>query len=86
MFKKIIKYFVSRKEYNEAKKALILMLLNQYSDLMTAQQKLVEEQIKTTEILSDFNSNVSMDNIKEFMSDVKKFDPTVLVGKKNADV
>lgn len=72
MFNKFREYLIARKEYNEAKKAITLLLLNQYSELLENQNKIAEEQLKVTEMLAKFNNNISQEELKTFMSDMSK--------------
>lgn len=72
MFKKIKEYFIARKEYNEAKKALTLLLLNQYSDLMELQKQVTLEQQEVVKSMSGFTGNFNSDDMKKFMDDISK--------------
>lgn len=72
MFKKIKEWYLSKKEYNEAKKALTLLLLNQYSDLMELQTQVALEQQEVIKSMSGFTGNFNPDDMKKFMGDISK--------------
>ncbi len=72
MFKKIKEWYLSRKEYNEAKRALTLMLLNQYSDLIELQRQVTLEQQEVIKSMSGFTGNFNPDDMKRFMGDISK--------------
>lgn len=75
MFKlveKIKEWYTARKEYNEAKKALTLLLLNQYSDLIELQTQVALEQQEAIKSMSGFTGNFNPDDIKKFMGDISK--------------
>lgn len=81
MLKKIKEWYTARKEYNEAKKAITLLLLNQYSELLENQNKVAEEQLKVTEMLTKFNNNISSEELKSFMTDMSKITSDVTLSK-----
>lgn len=72
MFKKIREYFTARKEYNKAKKALTLLLLNQYSDLMELQKQVTLEQQEVIKSMSGFTENFNLDEMKKFIGNISK--------------
>ncbi len=72
MFKKIKEYFIARKEYNEAKRALTLLLLNQYSDLMELQKQVALEQQEVIKSMDVFTGNFKPEDMKKFMGDISK--------------
>ncbi|SEU08281.1 hypothetical protein SAMN05443270_3013 [Lacrimispora sphenoides] len=72
MFKKIKEYFIARKEYNQAKKALTILLLNQYSDLMELQKQVTLEQQEIIKSMSGFTGNFNPDDMKKFMDNISK--------------
>jgi len=72
MFKKIKEYFIARKEYNEAKRALTLLLLNQYSDLMELQKQVALEQQEVIKSMSGFTENFNPDDMKKFLGNISK--------------
>jgi len=72
MLKKLKEWYMERKEYNEAKKALTLLLLNQYSDLMELQKQVALEQQEVIKSMSGFTGNFNPDDMKKFMGDISK--------------
>jgi len=72
MLKKFKEWYMARKEYNEAKKALTLLLLNQYSDLMELQKQVMLEQQEVIKSMSGFTGNFNPDGMKKFMDDISK--------------
>ena len=72
MFTKIKEHFVKRREYKEAKKVLTLLLLNQYSDLLTNQNVLAKEQLKLTEQMKNLNDEFNAEDIRKLMADISK--------------
>ncbi|POO87863.1 hypothetical protein [Clostridium sp. 3-3] len=72
MLKKFKEWYTTRKEYNEAKKALTLLLLNQYSDLMELQKQVTLEQQEVIKSMSGFTGNFNPDDMKRFMGDISK--------------
>lgn len=72
MLKKIKEWYAARKEYNQAKRALTLLLLNQYSDLMELQEQVTLEQQEVIKSMAGFTGNFNPDDMKKFMGDISK--------------
>jgi len=72
MLKKFKEWYTARKEYNEAKKALTLLLLNQYSDLMELQKQVTLEQQEVIKSMAGFTENFKPDDMKKFIGNISK--------------
>lgn len=72
MIKKIKEYFVSRKQYKEAKKAVTLMIMNQYSDLLVAETEAHEAEKKAYEQFGDIGTGIDMDEFSKLAQNIDK--------------
>lgn len=72
MIKKMKEYFTNKKEYNEAKKALTLMLLNQYSDFLVAETEAKVAEKDAYEKLGKFGEEIDMNELQNALVGINK--------------
>lgn len=72
MLKKFKEWYAARKEYNQAKRALTLLLLNQYSDLMELQKQVTIEQQEVIKSMDVFTGSFKPEDMQKFMGDISK--------------
>lgn len=72
MLKKFKEWYAARKEYNQAKRALTLLLLNQYSDLIELQKQVTLEQQEVIKSMSGFTGSFKPEDMQKFMGDISK--------------
>lgn len=72
MFDKIKEYFRTRKEYNEAKKALTLLIMNQYSDFLEAETEAKRAEKEAYEATKIFSESLNIQELQEAMAGINK--------------
>ena len=69
MFKKIKEHF----EYTKAKKMITIMCLNQYNALLKIQTELETTEKDALDEFKSFSSNMSIDELAEFVNNINNF-------------
>lgn len=72
MFKKMKNYFTEKKEYKDAKKALTILLLNKYADLLDAETRASEAEEKAYAAMDVFGDKFNPDDLQKLMDSVNK--------------
>ena len=72
MFKKIKKYFTDRKEYTTSKKAVTIMVMNQYHDFLVSETEAKKAEKKAYESMTTFNTNFNVEDLQKLISGVDK--------------
>ena len=72
MFKKFKKYFADKKEYQASKKAVTLMIMNQYHDFLISETKAKDAEKKAYESMITFGDNFKAEDLEKLITDVDK--------------
>ena len=72
MIKRMKEYFETRKQYEEAKKTLTLMLLNQYGDFLETETKEKEAELKAYEAMTVFSETFKPEDLHGMIASVNK--------------
>lgn len=72
MVKTIKAFFQTKKEYKEAKKALTLLLMNQYSALLEKETAAKEAEQEAYASLQAFKDSFQPEDIQQLINDVSK--------------
>lgn len=72
MIKTIKAFFQTKKEYKEAKKALTLLLMNQYSTLLEKETAAKEAEQEAYASLQAFKDSFQPEDIQQLINDVSK--------------
>lgn len=72
MTKTIKTFFQTKKEYKEAKKALTLMMMNQYSNLLEKEAAAKDAEQNAYTSLQAFGESLQPDDLQKLINDVSK--------------
>lgn len=72
MFNKIKENLRVRKDYKEAKKAVTVMVLNQYSDFLSKEIEAKDAEIKAYESMSIFGEDFKPEDLQNALSGINK--------------
>jgi len=72
MFKKIKEYFKTKKSYKNTKKSLTLLLMNQYSDFLTAQTEAKKAETEAYNAMAVFGDSFQVEDLKSALEGIQK--------------
>lgn len=67
---KIKEYFKEKKQYRDSKRALTLLLINQYSDFLETETKTKEAELRAYESMEIFGSTFKTDDLQKMLDNV----------------
>lgn len=72
MFKKIKKHFKNKRNYKNAKKSLTLLLMNQYSDFLTAQTEAKKAETEAYNAMAVFGDSFQAEDLRSALEGIQK--------------
>lgn len=72
MFKNIKKHFANSKEYNDSKRTVTLMIMNQYHDFLVSETEAKRAEKKAYESMTTFGDNFNVEDLQKLIHGVDK--------------
>lgn len=72
MFKKIREYFTNKKSYKNAKKSLTLLIMNQYSDFLTAETEAKKAEAEAYNAMAVFGDSFQVGDLQSALESINK--------------